>query len=87
MPTNPIWQRVRTAELGWEKRRETSVCLSLPPTLKHESWKSTWGPEKVSVPVYDCNPHPCFWAQAARASSVGLAGKHRLRRGGMIETG
>lgn len=25
---------------GWEKRQETSVCLSIPPTLRNEDWKS-----------------------------------------------
>lgn len=58
MPASPFWQRVRIAELdGRRGGRHLSVCRSLP-TLKHEGWKSIWGPEKVSVPAYDCHPSP-----------------------------
>lgn len=44
----------------WEKGRETSVCLSLPPTLRNEGGKSVSGKrtEKVSARVSDCAPSP-----------------------------
>lgn len=74
---------------NWIGERTGDICLSVAPSHAQERGLEVdvRGPEKVSAPVHDCAPLPCFRARAAPASSVRLPGKHRLRRGRRTETG
>lgn len=87
-PLPPHLAKSTNCGARWEKGQETSVCQSLPPTLRHKGWKSVWGPEKFQSPSLTAISTPPRFRPSARASFVrGLPGKHQLLRGPRTETG